>query len=129
MTTALVWWLGILAATYALVVAVRAWRWSPDQADPSELRTRTRAARLVLLPILVLLALALLVALSFLGWISAPAGWPRLAEALPLLAMCAVLGLGAASCVLAMAGRRTRSWWLLAGLLPAAVAAALMLGA
>jgi hypothetical protein len=129
MTTALLWWLGVLVLTYGLVVAVRSWPWSPAQDDPSELRTRSRGARLALLPVAVLLVLAMLAALSFLGWSTGPSGWARLREALPILAVCAALGLGVASCLLTMAGRRVRSWWLLAGLLPAAGGVAVLLGA
>jgi hypothetical protein len=128
MTTALLWWLGVLALTCGLV-AVRSWPWSPAQDDPSELRTRSRGARLALLPVAVLLVLAMLVAVSFLGWSTAPPGWARLREALPVLAVCAALGLGVASCLLTMAGRRVRSWWLLTGLLPAAGGVAVLLGA
>ena len=127
MTTALLWWVGVLAVT-GTVVAVRWRRWSSEQADPSELRTRDRGARLALLPVLVLCVLALLLALFFLAWTSAPAGWPRLVEALPVLAVCAVSGLGTVACLRTMAGRRASSWWLVPGLLPAATGAAAMLG-
>jgi hypothetical protein len=129
MTTALLWWLGVLALACGLVVTVRAWPWSPAQDDPSELRTRDRGARLALLPVVVLLVLAMLVSLSFLGWSTAPPGSARFREALPILAVCAAMGLGVASCLRTMAGRRVRSWWLLTGLLPAAGGAAILLGA
>ena len=79
--------------------------------------------------VVVLLVLIALGSLLFLGWISDPPGWVRLAAALPLLAMCALAGLGLAACLRTMAGRRVRSWWLLAGLAPAATGAALALGA
>jgi hypothetical protein len=128
-TTALLWWTALLAITWGLVAGARAWRWSPEQADPSELRTRDRAARLALLPVVVLLALALLFSLSLLGWSSEPAGFRRLLETLPILAVCAVFGLGVAASVRTVAGRRLRSWWLLTGLLPAACGAAVMLAA
>ena len=128
MTTALIWWIAVLGITGGLVV-VRAWRWSPDQDDPSELRTRDRGTRLALLPVVVLLVLIALGSLVFLGWISDPPGWARLAAGLPLLAICALAGLGLAACLRTMGGRRVPSWWLLAGLLPAATGAALALGA
>ena len=129
MTTALLWWVGVLALTWGLVAAVRARSWSPAQADPSELRTRDLGARLALLPVVVLLGLAALVAFSFLGWSTGAPGWARFRAAMPILAVCAVTGLGLAACLRTMAGRRVRSWWLLAGLLPAVAGAAMVLGA
>ncbi len=111
-----------------LVVAVRAWRWSPDQGDPSQLRTRDRGARLAL-PVAVLLGVVALGSFGLLGWSMTPPGWARVHEALPLLAVCALTGLGVVGCLRTMAGRRVRSWWLLAGLLPAAAGAAKVLGA
>jgi hypothetical protein len=43
--------------------------------------------------------------------------------------VCGATGISLSACLLTMAGRRVRSWWLLAGLLPAVVGAALVLGA
>jgi hypothetical protein len=129
MTWALVWWMGLLALTWGLVVLVRAWSWSPDQDDASELRSRGLGARMALLPIVVLLVLAALVSLSLLGWSARPPGWARFREALPILAVGAATGLGVAACLLTMVGHRVRSWWLLTGLIPAGWAAALVLGA
>ncbi len=129
MTTALVWWVAVLGITWGLVVAVRAWRWSPDQGDPSQLRTRDRGARLALLPVVVLLGVVALGSFGLLGWSMTPPGWARVREALPLLAVCALTGLGVVGCLRTTAGRRVRSWWLLAGLLPAAAGAAKVLGA
>jgi hypothetical protein len=128
-TTALLWWIAVLAITWGLVTAVRSRRWSPDQDDPSELRTRGLGARLALLPGVVLLVLAVLLSLSFLGWSTVPPGWVRVRQTLPILAVCALTGLGAVACLLTMAGRQVRSWWLLAGLLPALGGAAVLLGA
>ena len=65
----------------------------------------------------------------FLGWSSAPPGWGRVRESLPVLAVCALTTLGSVACVLTMAGRRVRSWWLSMCLLPVAVGASLLLGA
>lgn len=129
MTTALIWWLAVLGITWGLVVGVRAWRWSPDQADPSELRTRDRGARLALLPVVVLLLFAMLLSLSLLGWSMTPPGWARVGEALPILAFCAVTGLGVIACLRTMAGRPVRSWWLLVGVVPAVAGAVNLLGA
>jgi hypothetical protein len=50
-------------------------------------------------------------------------------SALPILAVRAATGLGVAACLRTMAGRRVRSWWLLAGLVPAGWAAAAVLDA
>ena len=80
MTTALIWWIAVLGITGGLVVAVRAWRWSPGQGDPSGLQIRDRGARPALLPVV-------------------------------------------------SSSRSSRSWWLLAGLLPAVAGAAKVLGA
>ena len=55
MTSALVAWLGILVLTSGAVTLARARRWSPDQDDPSGLRTRHLGARLALLPVVGLL--------------------------------------------------------------------------
>jgi hypothetical protein len=129
LTTALLWWFAVLGSTWGLVVAVRAWRWSPEQHDPSELRTRHLAARLALLPVLVLLALAWFLSSVLLGWSTEPPGWTRVLESLPLLGSSALAGLGAVACVRAMVGLRLRSWWLLAGLLPAVGRAAMLFGA
>jgi hypothetical protein len=128
-TTALMWWIAVLGIAWGLVVAVRAWRWSPDQDDASELRSRDRGARLALLPVAVLLAFALLLSLSLLGWSGIPPGWSRFREALPILAVCALTGIGVVACLRTMAGRGIRSWWLLAGLLPAVAGAAMAVGA
>jgi hypothetical protein len=127
-TAALIWWIAVLGTTWGLVVMVRAWRWSPGQDDPSELRSRHLGARLALLPVGVLLALALLLSLSLLGWSLTPPGWSRFRETLPILAACALTGVGVVACLRTMAGRGIRSWWLLAGLLPAVAGAALALG-
>ena len=129
MTTALIWWIAVLGITGGLVVIVRAWPWSPDQDDPSELRTRDRGARLALLPVAVLLAFATLLLWSLLGWSVSPPGWPRLREALPILGVCALTGVGMVACLRSMAGRRARSWWLLTGLLPTVAGAGIALGA
>jgi hypothetical protein len=128
-TPALLWWLAVLGITWGLVVVVRSWHWSPAQDDPSELRTRGRGARLALLPAAVLLGLAVFASFIFLGWSASPPGWERVRESLPILAVCALAGLGAVACLVTMAGRRVRSWWLLAGLLPALAGAAAQLGA
>ncbi len=128
MSTALLWWIAVLAITQGLVVAVRAWRWSPEQHDPSRLRTRDLAPRLVLLPVVVLLALASFLSFAMLGWSTEPPGRTRVVESLPLLGACAVTGLGVVACVRTMAGRRVRSWWLTAGLLPALGETAMLLG-
>ena len=129
MTAALLWWIAVLAITWGLVTAVRSRRWSPEQGDPSELRTRDLGARLALLPVVVLLVLVAFVSLVFLGWSSSPPGWGRVRESLPLLAVSAVAGLGVVACGVTMAGRRVGSWWLLVGLLPALAGAAVLLGA
>ena len=129
MTSALGIWLGVMALTGGAVAVVRSRRWSPDQADPSGLRTRDLAARLALLPVAVLLALVALGSLLFLGWSSSPPGWARILETLPLLAVCAVTCTSVVACVLTMAGRRVRSWWLLLGPLPAVAGAFTLLGA
>ena len=129
MTTALVWWAGVLALTGGLVAAARAWRWAPEQHDPSELRTRHLGARLALLPVVVLLALTSLLSIVFLGWSSTPTGWARLGQSLPLLATGAVTGVAAVVGVRTIAGRRARSWWSLTGLLPAVAGAVTVLGA
>ena len=129
MTAALGMWLGVLALTWGAVALVRSRRWSPDQADPSELRTRDLAARLALLPVVVLLVLVAFGSFVFLGGSASPPGWARVVETLPLLMVCAVTCSGVVACVLTMAGRRVRSWWLLIGLLPAAVGAFTLLGA
>ena len=129
MTTALIWAPAVLGMTWGFVVFVRAWRWFPDQDDPSELRARDRGARLTLLPAVVLLAPAMLVSLSFLGWSSAPAGWTRFGGALPIPAFCALTGLGLVASLRTMAGRRASSWWLRAGLVPAVAGVASTLGA
>jgi hypothetical protein len=128
-TTALLWWAGVMALTGGLVVGVRAWPWSADQADPSELRTRHLGARLALLPVVVLLALTCFLSIVFLGWSSAPTGWARLGQSLPLLATGAVTGVCVVVCIRTIAGRRARSWWSLTGLLPAVAGAVTVLGA
>jgi hypothetical protein len=125
-TAALLWWIAVLAITWGLVTFVRARRWSPEQDDPSELRTRDVGARLALLPVVVLLVLAVLVSLLLLGWSSSPTGWRRALESLPILAVCAATGVGAVAGVLTIAGRRVGSWWLV-GLLPALAGAAVVL--
>jgi hypothetical protein len=127
-TTALLWWGGVLALTGALVLAVRAWPWSPAQADPSELRTRKLAGRLALLPVAVLLALVTFWSIVMLGWASEPTGWGRVRGAWPLLAVGAVSGPGVVACLLTMAGRRVRSGWLVVGVLPAVGGVASLLG-
>jgi hypothetical protein len=127
-TTALLWWAALLGITWGVVAAVRSRRWSADQDDPSELRTRDLGARLALLPVVVLLALVAFVSFTFLGWTSSPPGWARVRESLPALGVVALTGLGAVACVLTIAGRRVRSWWLVSGLLPALVGTAALLG-
>jgi hypothetical protein len=127
-TSALVWWIAVLALPYGLVAVVRARSWSPAQDDPSELRTRNLAARLTLLPVVLLLLLAALGSLSLLGWSALSPGRDRFRDALPLLAVCAATGLGASAGLLTMVGRRVRSWWLLTGLLPAVAGTAMLLG-
>jgi hypothetical protein len=127
-TTALIGWIAVLGATGGLVVLARAWRWSPEQHDPSELRRRDRGARLALLPVVLLLGFATLVSWSLLDWSLTEPAWPRFRDALPLLAACALTGLGVATCVRTMAGLRIRSWWLLGGLLPAVAGVARVLG-
>jgi hypothetical protein len=128
-TTALIWWVAVLGITGGLVVAVRAWRWSAEQGDPSELRSREHGARLALLPVVVLLGVVALGSLGLLGWSMTPPGWGRVREGLPLLAVGALAGLGVVASLRTMAGHRVRSWWLLAGLLPAVAGAAKVLGA
>ena len=129
MTTAFVWWAGIMALTWGLVVAARSWRWWPLREDTSGQRPRDLAARAALLPVVVLLGWMTHGAFVALEWTSGVPDPERFLAALPSVVICAVMGLGVACCVRIMAGRRVRSWWLLTGFLPALVGAWLVLGA
>ncbi len=82
----------------------------------------------MLLPVVALLVLASFLSFALLGWSTDPPGWVRVADSLPLLGTCAVTGLGVVACVRTVAGRRVRSWWLAAGLLPALGGTAMLLG-